>query len=117
MTPEQALAGLAADAITLRPLLDAVLAAQARLQAAEQAVADVADVLRRDQKFAPPGRPSLHLVQLRRQQAGVKQAALVARRELAQAAQAFVHAAKLPLKPDQPPSAAVLAWLRRHQLG
>ena len=48
-------------------------------------VAQVADVLRRDQKCAPVGRPSVHIVQLRKQQAATKQAALIARQVVAQA--------------------------------
>jgi hypothetical protein len=46
----------------------------------------VADALRRYQKFAKPGQPSAHIVQLRQQQAAARQAG-------SQARQAFIKAA------------------------
>jgi len=100
-----------AEPVALRaPLRELVLAQQQLLQA-EHEVGQVADVLRRDQKYAPVGRPSVHIVQLRKQQAATRQAALVARQRLAQAAQTFVQRSGLPLKARQTPSEAVAAWL------
>ena len=96
----------------MKALQAELLAAYQRHQACEKAISEVADILRRDQKFAPPGRPSLHLVQLRKQQATVKQAALVARQELARTAQAWVQAAGLPVPPKRTPTEVALAWLK-----
>ena len=96
----------------LRELLRALVQAQHQLLHAEHEVAQVADVLRRDQKYAPAGRPSIHIVQLRKQQAATKQVMLIARQRLAQAAQTFVQASGLPMKAKQTPSDAVAAWLR-----
>ena len=64
------------------------------MQAKQQAAFDtqqVADALRRYQKFAKPGQPSPHIVQLRQQQAAAGQASSRARQWLIQAAAAFVR--------------------------
>lgn len=87
------------------------MAAQHRYLQAEFEVAQVADVLRRDQKYAPVGRPSINIVQLRKQQAATKQAALIARQVVAQAAQTFVRVSGLAVKAKQSPSEACVAWL------
>ena len=96
----------------LREPLRALVQAQWQLLQAEHEVEQVADVLRRDQKYAPAGRPSVHIVQLRKQQAATKQVMLIARQRLAQVAQTFVQASGLALKPRQSPSEAVVAWLQ-----
>ena len=96
----------------LREPLRALVRAQHLLLQAEHDVARVADVLRRDQKYAPAGRPSVHIVQLRKQQAAARQVMLVARQRLAQAAQTFVQASRLPVKAAQTPSTAAAAWLQ-----
>ena len=96
----------------LREPLRALVSAQQQLLKAEHDVAQVADILRRDQKYAPVGRPSVHIVQLRKQQAAAKQVMLVARQRLAQVAQTFVQASGLPVKAKQTPSEAVAAWLQ-----
>ena len=88
------------------------LAVYEQLLQAEHEVAQVADVLRRDQKYAPAGRPSIHIVQLRKQQAAAKQVMLIARQRLAQVAQTFVQASGLAVKAKQSPSDAVAAWLQ-----
>lgn len=98
----------AAGQALLRALCD-----QQALQAAAAQVSAVADILRRDQKFSPPGRPSLHLVQLRRQQAGVQQAERVARQAWAASASAFVREAGLVLKPGITAGDVLLKWLAR----
>lgn len=105
------LAGFARPQALREPLRTLVRAQHLLLQA-EHDVERVADVLRRDQKYAPAGRPSIHIVQLRKQQAAARQVMLVARQRLAQAAQTFVQASGLPVKTGQTPSAAAAAWLQ-----
>ncbi|AWH27815.1 MULTISPECIES: hypothetical protein [Stenotrophomonas] len=100
-----------ADAAALRAPLRELLDAEHRYLQAEFEVAQVADVLRRDQKYAPVGRPSVHIVQLRKQQAATKQAALIARQVVAQAAQTFVRVSGMTVKAKQSPSDACAAWL------
>ena len=65
-----------ADTAALRTPLRELVEAQHRYLQAEFEVAQVADVLRRDQKYAPAGRPSVHIVQLRKQQAAMTTAEL-----------------------------------------
>lgn len=96
---------------TGQALLQALQQLQA-LDAADAEVVAVADILRRDQKFSPPGRPSLHLVQLRRQQSRVQLAQRSARQACAAAAAAFVRAAGLALAPGQTAGQALARWLR-----
>ena len=96
----------------LREPLRALVQAQWQLLQAEHEVEQVADVLRRDQKYAPAGRPSVHIVQLRKQQAATTQVMLIARQRLAQVAQTFVQASGLAVKAKQSPSEAVAAWLQ-----
>ncbi|KAG1393322.1 hypothetical protein G6F59_014390 [Rhizopus arrhizus] len=84
-----------ADAAAVRAPLRDLVEAQHRYLQAEFEVAQVADVLRRDRKYAPVGRPSINIVQLRKQQAATKQAALIARQVVAQAAQTFVRVSGL----------------------
>ncbi|HDS0948995.1 TPA: hypothetical protein QDZ34_001459 [Stenotrophomonas maltophilia] len=100
-----------ADPAALRAPLRELLEAEHRFLQAEFEVAQVADVLRRDQKYAPVGRPSVHIVQLRKQQAATKQAALIARNVVAQAAQTFVRVSGMTVKAKQSPSDACAAWL------
>ena len=101
--------GLSAAGAALR---DALADLQA-LAAAGTEVRAVADILRRDQKFAPPGRPSLHLVQLRRQQAVVQQVERAARQRAAASATAFVRAAGIVLKPGQTAGEALARWRKQ----
>ncbi|MBA0274247.1 hypothetical protein D7U77_16665, partial [Stenotrophomonas maltophilia] len=56
-------------------------------------------------------RPSINIVQLRKQQAATKQAALIARQRVAQAAQTFVRVSGMTVKAKQSPSEACVAWL------
>ena len=95
----------------LREPLRALVQAQWQLLQSEHEVEQVADVLRRDQKYAPVGRPSINIVQLRKQQAATKQAALIARQVVAQAAQTFVRVSGLAVKAKQSPSEACAAWM------
>jgi hypothetical protein len=55
----------------------------------------VADGLRRYQKFAKPGQPSPHIVQLRRQQAAARQASSQSKQAFVKAAAAFVRSTDL----------------------
>ncbi|MGE6334133.1 hypothetical protein [Stenotrophomonas sp. NPDC077659] len=107
---DTALAAFADPAAARTPLRE-LLEAEHRFLQAEFEVAQVADVLRRDQKYAPVGRPSVHIVQLRKQQAATRQAALIARNVVAQAAQTFVRVSGLAVKAKQSPSEACAAWL------
>ncbi|KMM73737.1 hypothetical protein ACP93_20240 [Xanthomonas sp. NCPPB 1128] len=91
-----------------------VLDALDALHQAAQASSLSADALRRDQKFAPPGRPSLHLVQLRQQQAAAQQALRRGNQALAQATAGFVRSAGLTPPPLIGPVAFVQGWIARH---
>ena len=71
-------------------LIDLLKATQAKQQAAFD-TQQVADALRRYQKFAKPGQPSPHIVQLRQQQAAAGQASSRAKQSWIQAAAAFVR--------------------------
>ncbi|WP_369943793.1 hypothetical protein [Xanthomonas medicagonis] len=94
-------------------LLQLLLARQALLQATHATTLS-ADALRRDQKFAPPGRPPLHLVQLRQQQAAAQQALRRAKQELAQAAVGFARSAGLSPPGKQGLSDFLLDWIERN---
>lgn len=108
---DSALAGHG-DALPLRATLQALLQARHAALHADADVALVADMLRRDQKFAPPGRPSVHLVQLRKQQATAKQAAMIARQAHGRAAQDFVRALDLKVTPRLTPIAVTDRWIQ-----
>lgn len=89
---------------------------QAR-QALQQSALDttlMADELRRYQKFSPPGRPSLQLVQLRRQQSAVQQAARVARQTFIRSADAFVRAAAWEVPAKLGLGVFIERWLETH---
>lgn len=101
------------DTEALRPLLQALLQTRRAVHDAQADAARVADVLRRDQKFAPAGRPSLHLVQLRQQQARTQQAARVAGQAHARAAQDFARAMNLALGERRTPTMAAARWLEK----
>ena len=59
----------------------------------------VADSLRRYQKFTRPGRPSLHIIQLRQRQAAARQASNLSMQSFVKAAAAFVRAADIDVPP------------------
>ncbi|MCC4595308.1 hypothetical protein NRY95_07175 [Xanthomonas campestris pv. phormiicola] len=94
-------------------LLQLLQARQALLHAAHATTLS-ADALRRDQKFAPPGRPSLHIVQLRQQQAAAQQAMRRAKQEFAQAAAGFARSAALSVPARPGLSECLLRWIDRH---
>lgn len=79
-------------------LIELLKTRQAVLQAAFE-IEQVADELRRCQRFARPGQPSAALVRLRQQQALVRQASSVARQQFVQAAAAFVRVSVIEVPP------------------
>ena len=95
----------------LRAALVPLAQTQLALLQANADIALVADELRRYQKFAAPGKPSLQIVQLRKQQAAVKQAALIARQGFAQATHAFLRDSGLTAPTRRLPTDFATAWL------
>jgi hypothetical protein len=85
-------------------------ARKAQLQAAHQTEL-VADELRRYQKFARPGRPSPHIVQLRQQQAAARQASSQSRQALIKAAAAFVREAGIALPQRTVLEVFITGWM------
>lgn len=75
-----------------REALHALLKAGEAVYRAAVSTTQVADALRRDQKFVRPGPPSPHLVRLRQQQAAARQATNQAKQAFIVAADAFVRA-------------------------
>lgn len=71
----------------------------------------VADELRRYQKFAKPGKPEPHIVQLRRKQAAARQAGSVARQSLIKAATVFVRDAGLAVPPRIALDVFITNWM------
>lgn len=71
----------------------------------------VADELRRYQKFAKPGQPSPHIVQLRRQQAVVRQAVSRSKQTFIEAAAAFVRVASIEVPQRVALEAFVIHWI------
>lgn len=71
----------------------------------------VADELRRYQKFAKPGKPEPHIVQLRRKQAAARQASSVARQSLIKAAAVFVRDAGLDVPPRVALDVFITNWM------
>ncbi len=96
------------------PVREAVLALALSKQALLKAQADmdlVADELRKYQKFAAPGKPNLQIVQLRKQQAAVKQTALVARQGYAQATHVFLRGTGVVVPARRTPTDFSALWL------
>jgi hypothetical protein len=82
------------------------------LKATQQAAFDTAlaaDELRRYQKFAKPGQPSPHIVQLRQKQAAARQASSQSKQALIKAAAAFVRDAGI----DVPERVALELYITR----
>lgn len=71
----------------------------------------VADALRRYQKFAKPGQPSAHIVQLRQQQAAARQASSQSKQSFIKAAAAFVRAAGIDVPPRVGLEPFVTGWI------
>jgi len=96
------------------PVREAVLPLARAQLALLQANADitlVADELRRYQKYALPGKPSLQIVQLRKQQGAVKQTALIARQNFAQATHSFLRESGLTAPARRLPTDFASGWL------
>lgn len=75
-----------------------------------------ADELRRYQKFARPGQPSAHIVQLRQKQAAARQASARSRQAFVKASLEFTREAGLTPPPRVTLEAFVLAWMDTHGL-
>lgn len=88
-------------------------ARKATLQAAFDTTLS-ADELRRYQKFAKPGKPSAHIVQLRQKQAAARHATNVARQSLIKAAGAFVREAGLDVPERTALDAFIIDWIDAH---
>lgn len=95
-------------------LLIAVLDAhRATLQAASDTT-HVSDELRKYQKYAKPGKPSAHIVQLRQKQAAARQATNIARQSLIKAAMAFVREAGIEVPERMPIDEFIMGWIETH---
>jgi hypothetical protein len=94
-------------------LIDVRKAAAAMKQAATD-TATVADELRRYQKFAKPGQPSPHLVQVRQSQAKVRQASNHAKQAFLMASTTFVREAALKVPAHKSLESYVSTWLAAH---
>ena len=92
--------------------LEQLLAAGESQLKADSDVGLVADELRRYQKFAPPGRPSVQIVQLRRQQSTVQQAQRIARQAFIRNADGFARALALDVPQKLGVVETVMRWLR-----
>lgn len=99
---------LTAAGLALEQLL---LAGEGQLKA-DNDMSLVADELRRYQKFAPPGRPSVQIVQLRRQQSAVQQAQRIARQTFIRSADGFARAIGLDVPQKLGTVETVMRWLR-----
>ena len=97
----------------LRTALVPLARAQAALVQANIDIDLVADELRRYQKYALPGKPSLQIVQLRKQQGAVKQTALIARQNFAQATHAFLRESGLTAPARRLPTDFATGWLAK----
>ena len=102
---------VAGNVAQLRAALVPLAQAQIALVQATLDIGLVADELRRYQKYAAPGKPSLQIVQLRKQQAAVKQASLIARQGYAQATHAFLRDSGLTAPARRVPTDFTTAWL------
>lgn len=71
----------------------------------------VADDLRRYQKFAKPGQPSPHIVQLRKQQAAVRQASSLSKQLFIKAAATFVRAAGIAVPEKVALELYIIRWI------
>ena len=88
---------------------------KAAMECAARDITTAADELRRYAKFARPGQPSAHIVQLRQRQAAARRDAARAKQAFLQACTVFVHAAGLKLPPRTSLETFVLAWIERDE--
>jgi hypothetical protein len=101
------------QATTAALLIQLLKARAAALQASRDTDA-VADALRRYQKFARPGQPSPHIVQLRQQQAAARRASSQSRQSFVAAAAAFVREAAIEVPQRVALEAFVIGWIETH---
>jgi len=85
-------------------------ARRATLQAAFDTTL-AADELRRYQKYAKPGKPSAHIVQLRQKQAAARQASSISRQSLIKAAAAFVREAGIEVPERMALDEFIIQWI------
>jgi hypothetical protein len=113
LTPPLAQLLLAADGSPTKAAEDLILLLKAQA-ATLQATADTelaADELRRYQKFAKPGQPSPHIVQLRQKQAAARRASSLSRQSLNKTAVAFVRSADIAVPPRVALEDFILGWI------
>ncbi|WP_243049895.1 hypothetical protein [Dyella sp. RRB7] len=91
-------------------LIQLLKARRASLQAAFDTEL-AADELRRYQKYAKPGKPSAHIVQLRQKQAAARQALSVSRQSLIKAAAAFVRDAGIDVPERVALDVFIIGWI------
>lgn len=96
-----------------RALVPVLHARKATLKAADD-TALAADELRRYQKYAKPGRPSAHIVQLRQRQAAARQASSLSRQALIKAAALFVREANIAVPARMTLDVFIIEWLDGH---
>lgn len=94
-------------------LVPVLHARKATLKAAHD-TALAADELRRYQKYAKPGRPSAHIVQLRQRQAAARQASSLSRQALIKAAALFVREADIAVPARMALDVFIIEWLDAH---
>lgn len=94
-----------------REALHALLKAAEAVHRAAVGTTQVADALRRDQKFVRPGPPSPHLVRLRQQQAAARQATNQARQAFIVAADALVRVLGLTVPEREGVEAFAQRWI------
>jgi len=91
-------------------LIDLLKTRRAMLQTAFD-TEQVADELRRHQKFARPGQPSPHIVQLRRQQAAARQASNLYKQSYIKAALAFVRKTGIEVPQHEALDVFITRWI------
>lgn len=93
------------------PSLVALLKARQAMLVSAATTERVADELRRYQKFAKPGQPSTHIVQLRQQQASARQASSQSRQRFNQTTTVFLRDAGLAIPPRLSLEAFLIRWI------
>lgn len=91
-------------------LIQLLRARKAMLQASFETEV-VADELRRYQKFARPGQPSPHIVQLRQQQGVARQATSQSKQSFIKAAAAFVREAGIEVPQRMALEVFITGWI------
>lgn len=99
------------DTLPKREALHALLKASEVVHRAAVSTAQVADALRRDQKFVRSGPPSPHLVRLRQQQAAARQATNQARQGFIVAADGLVRLFGLAVPPRKGLEVFAQGWV------